>query len=358
MPSPCNNVNVFPIKVSQLVRYSNLDGDDLLLTVESGSSLLSRRSTVNDLKNSLGRLTGSYSGSFTGSFKGEASGSFSGSYWGRVISKNTKATGSFSGSHWGSLVSKNTKATGSFSGSHWGSLVSKNTVSSGSFSGSYWGRVVSKNTKATGSFSGTNSKLSGSFSGSYLGSLVSKNAKITGSFRGVNNITNFRGTGKNVSVNATSSYSVYTVSSSYAQTASYMPGGGAELFTNASYVQKNPGAGIPSNTGTSNTFGSIVVPTGKTLKWFKIEGSFNVSENNGVQLNGVSLNGTLVSTNVYSSWGWTKGYYYNPDSGDIITHFTIEGAPPSAVTTGTIPVVVHTTNIGTNTCNGYAVGYF
>ena len=125
MPSPCNNVSLYPIKVSQLVRYSNLDGGDILLTVESGSSLLSRHSTVNDLKVSMGKLTGSYSGSFTGSFLGVSSGSFSGSYWGKVISKNTKATGSFSGSHWGSLVSKNTKATGSFSGSHWGSLVSK-----------------------------------------------------------------------------------------------------------------------------------------------------------------------------------------------------------------------------------------
>jgi hypothetical protein len=101
MPLPCNNVSVTPIKVSQLVRYSNLDGGDILLTVESGSLLWSRRSTVNDLKVSMGKLTGSYSGSFTGSFKGKSSGSFSGSYWGKIISKNASASGSFSGSFYG-----------------------------------------------------------------------------------------------------------------------------------------------------------------------------------------------------------------------------------------------------------------
>jgi hypothetical protein len=252
MPLPCNNVRVTPIKVSQLVRYSNLDGGDILLTVESGSLLWSRRSTVNDLKVSMGKLTGSYSGSFTGSFVGVSSGSFSGSYWGKITSKNVKATGSFSGSHWGSLISKNTKATGSFSGSYWGDIVSKNIKATGSFSGSYWGDIVSKNikatgsfngannklsgsfsgsywgsinsknAKATGSFSGTNNKLSGSFSGSYFGKVVSKNSLLTGSFRGIDNITNFKNTGKKVSFNGTSSYAV---SSSYAQTASLITSG-------------------------------------------------------------------------------------------------------------------------------------
>ncbi len=379
MPLPCNNVSVTPIKVSQLVRYSNLDGGDILLTVESGSSLLSRHSTVNDLKVSMGKLTGSYSGSFTGSFVGVASGSFSGSYWGKVISKNTiasgsfsgsywgrliskntKATGSFSGSHWGSLISKNTKATGSFSGSYWGKVVSKNTVATGSFSGSHWGSLISKNTKATGSFSGTNNKLSGSFSGSYWGSLISKNTKVTGSFRGVNNITNFRGSGKNVSVNATSSYSVYSVSSSYAQTASYLTGTsvGGDIFANASYDQKT-GAGNPVQSGTANTFGSIGA-VGKKIKWFKIEGSFGVSENNSVTLNGVTFNGTLLDPSlgytIYSSWGWQKGYSYDPDNGDIRTHFTIEGAPPAGYTSGTAILIVYAA--GSYNFQGYAVGYY
>jgi hypothetical protein len=248
MASPCNTLNVVPIKVSRLVRYSNIDTNDFFLTVESGSGLFSRRSTFGDVVSSLGNVTGSYSGSFSGSHYGSlvskntnasgsfsgshygslvskntnASGSFSGSYWGRVISKNTNASGSFSGSHYGSLVSKNTNASGSFSGSHYGSLVSKNTNASGSFSGSHYGSLVSKNTKATGSFSGVNNKLSGSFSGSSFGRIVSKNGLITGSFRGIDNITNFKGTGKKVSFNGTASYSI---SSSHATTSSYVVGG-------------------------------------------------------------------------------------------------------------------------------------
>jgi hypothetical protein len=55
MPSPCNNLNVVPIKVSKLVRYQNLDANDFFLTVESGSSLTSRRSTLADLKNALNK---------------------------------------------------------------------------------------------------------------------------------------------------------------------------------------------------------------------------------------------------------------------------------------------------------------
>jgi hypothetical protein len=310
MPLPCNNVSVTPIKVSQLVRYSNLDGDDLLLTVQSGSSLWSRRSTINDLKSSLGRLTGSYSGSFTGSFKGKSSGSFSGSYWGRILSKNTVATGSFSGSYWGRILSKNTVASGSFSGSHYGSLVSKNikatgsfrgsivstntvasgsfsgshygsllskntkatgsfrgsivstnTVASGSFSGSYWGRILSKNTKATGSFSGShygsliskNTKATGSFSGSHYGKVIGSNGSlITGSFRGIDNITNFKGTGKKVSFNGTASYAV---SSSYALTASSLSllgsGTGSPLaFAHASFGA----AGSPNPAGLISSF--------------------------------------------------------------------------------------------------------
>lgn len=419
MPLPCNNVNVFPIKVSQLVRYSNLDGNDILLTVESGSSLLSRHSTINDLKNSLGRLTGSYSGSFTGSFKGEASGSFSGSYWGSVVSKNTKASGSFSGSYWGNIISKNTKATGSFSGSHygkviskntiasgsfsgsywgritsknalltgsfsgshygniiskntkasgsfsgshWGSIISKNTIASGSFSGSYWGSVISKNTKATGSFKGsivsTNTNASGSFSGSYWGRLISKNSKITGSFKGIDNILNFKGTGKKVSVNATSSYAV---SSSYSLTASYIgASGGGDIFANA-YYNNTAAIGTPSSVGTSRSFSQIIVPTGKKLKWFKMQGSFQVPEEQGFKLNGVSFNGTLVSTNIYSSWGWGKQIYFNPDSGNIIVSFTIEGAPPVGIDTGTISVAIYDEWFPygpTVELLGYVVGYF
>jgi hypothetical protein len=532
MPSPCNNLNVVPIKVSKLVRYQNLDANDFFLTVESGSSLTSRRSTLADLKNALNKLTGSYtgsflgrfSGSFTGSFKGKLSGSFSGSHYGKFIGKNASVSGSFSGSFYGitnfsktssyllQTTQNTTKGVGYFDGTRLisapGLLFDNNTsgvkslsVSSslpfnylnvasrgltsggvqynqaaislfnlnsseaypnrdgwtifsnrsgsltfttpiGSYeisnssvvsratageaiiygmvqrrNGFYFWPYMTNNTPSrdgaigigvqppnepTGSFDkylraklqinmfsgsgegpwsipatvenratailvnyGSGSTTTGftktffvSGSGNtYIHGKLNVNRGVTGSFRGVDNITNFKGTGKKVSYNGTSSYSVSSSYSILASTASYISTGGGDIFANAYYVQKT-GGGTPVSTGTANTFGNIVVPAGKTLKWFKIEGSFNVSENNGVTLNGVSLGGTLVSSNVYSSWGWQKGYYYNPDSGDIITHFTIEGIPPAAVTTGTISVVVHTTNVGSNTCNGYAVGYF
>jgi hypothetical protein len=308
MPLPCNNVRVTPIKVSQLVRYSNLDGGDILLTVESGSLLWSRRSTVNDLKVSMGKLTGSYSGSFTGSFKGKSSGSFSGSYWGKVISKNTKATGSFSGSHWGSLISKNTNATGSFSGSYWGSIVSKNTkatgsfrgsivsvntIASGSFSGSYWGRILSKNTVASGSFSGSNyGKLfsknaiaSGSFSGSHYGKVIGANGSlVTGSFRGIDNITNFNGTGKKVSFNGTASYAI---SSSYVS-------GPARLFN--VYTRPSQTTGTPPTDITV----SVTKPSSATWYDFEIFLSSNARTDNGLSLEGkINFNtGIIAGTSV------------------------------------------------------------
>ena len=94
MPSPCNNVSLTPIKVSQLVRYKNIDSNDFFLTIESGSSLYSRRSTFGDLVDALGTVTGSYSGSFTGSFNGvksKISGSFSGSFYGTSIFSKTSS---------------------------------------------------------------------------------------------------------------------------------------------------------------------------------------------------------------------------------------------------------------------------
>lgn len=183
----------YPIKVSQLARYQNIDLNDFLLVIESGSANYSRRSNIADLIKSFKLFpTGSYSGSFSGSFNGKVlsknvnlSGALSGSYLGSVFSKNTIASGSFSGSHYGKLVSKNSKATGSFKGTFFGDLY-------GFVSGSIQGSFISKNTKATGSFSGSlygnlfskNTIATGSFSGSYYGKLVSKNSKATGSFSG------------------------------------------------------------------------------------------------------------------------------------------------------------------------------
>ena len=320
MASPCNNLTLVPIKVSKLVRYKNLDINDIFLTIESGSKLYSRRSTFGDLVLAFGTVTGSFTGSFSGSFKGKSSGSFSGSYFGSVVSKNTKSSGSFSGSYFGSVISKNTKSSGSFSGSYFGSVISKNTKASGSFSGSYFGsvtskntkasgsfsgnnsklsgsfsgsyfgRVTSKNTKATGSFSGNNSKLSGSFSGSYFGRVVSKNSLITGSFRGVDNITNFKNTGKKVSFNGTASYAV---SSSYAATASFISGPARlyHVYTRPTEVLGTPPANITL---------SVTKPSSATWYDFEIFLSQTAATNDGLQLQGnINFNtGVITGTSV------------------------------------------------------------
>lgn len=137
MPSPCNNLNVVPIKVSKLVRYQNLDANDFFLTVESGSSLTSRRSTLADLKNALNKLTGSYTGSFLGRFSGSFTGSFKG-----------KLSGSFSGSHYGKFIGKNASVSGSFSGSFYGITTRSQTAS-------YLLQTNQNTTKGIGYYDGT-----------------------------------------------------------------------------------------------------------------------------------------------------------------------------------------------------------
>lgn len=534
MPLPCNNVSVFPVKVSQLVRYSNLDGGDLLLTVESGSSLLSRHSTINDLKKSLGRLTGSYSGSFTGSFKGISSGSFSGSYWGRVISKNTKASGSFSGSFYGlSNFSKTssylrqtnqntTNGVGYYDGTRltsapgltfqsnvggykilnissslpfnflniasrgltsggtkynqagiglfnynssepyptydsWtllsatsGSLTfiapigsnafSSSTIKAQSTTGECYGMVQRRNgfyfwpymasntpsrdgavgigvqppEEATGSFSkylraklqinmfsgsgegpwtvpatvenratailvnygsgSTNTGFTPTFyvsssGNTYIHGKLNVNRGITGSFRGIDNILNFKGTGKKVSVNATSSYAVsssYAVTSSFAnqaKSASYIAEGGLIFSNNLinSYTST-----VPTATGVDYQIGTLTVPAGKTLKWFRIEGSAGTYESQGFYLYGLKIGSTLITSNVYSSWGW--GNYLssaNESDGDFTTRsqFTIEGKPTSGTNTGTLTFYINGTagqTVGYRGSGiyGYVVGYY
>jgi len=390
-----------------------LDGDDLLLTVQSGSSLWSRRSTINDLKSSLGRLTGSYSGSFTGSFKGISSGSFSGSYWGKVISKNTVASGSFSGSYWGRILSKNTKASGSFSGSfkgkssgsfsgsHYGSLISKNTVASGSFSGSYWGRILSKNTVASGSFSGSfKGKASGSFSGSHYGSLISKNTKasgsfsgsfkgkasgsfsgsywgrilskntvasgsfsgshygkvigskgslITGSFRGIDNITNFRGTGKKVSFNGTASYSI---SSSYV-------GGPARLFN--VYTRPSQTTGTPPTDITV----SVTKPSSATWCDFEIFLSSNARTNDGMILEGkINFNtGIIAGTSVseqYDAGTSSPNILPSTGTGNVLQQWQGTVDNDSCLCrwehTGLVPSVISSTNTISFICGVNVIG--
>ena len=94
----------------------------------------------------------------------------------------------------------------------------------------------------------------------YIHGKLNVNRGVTGSFRGINNITNFRGTGKSVSVNATSSYSVYAVSSSYAQTASYLNipsnGGSPIAFAFASWTG-TAGGGTSVTPLSSYNIGSI-----------------------------------------------------------------------------------------------------
>jgi hypothetical protein len=92
MSTPCNSLNVQLIKVSKLASYSSLKGRDIILTIQSGSSLYSRKSTLNDLISFFARNpSGSYSGSFSGSFKGKASGSFSGSFYGTATRSQTSS---------------------------------------------------------------------------------------------------------------------------------------------------------------------------------------------------------------------------------------------------------------------------
>jgi hypothetical protein len=92
MSTPCNSLNVQLIKVSKLASYSALKGRDIILTIQSGSSLYSRKSTLNNLASFVfNHPSGSYSGSFSGSFKGKASGSFSGSFYGTATRSLTSS---------------------------------------------------------------------------------------------------------------------------------------------------------------------------------------------------------------------------------------------------------------------------
>jgi hypothetical protein len=92
MSTPCNSLNVQLIKVSKLASYSALKGRDIILTIQSGSSLYSRKSTINNIASFVfNHPSGSYSGSFSGSFKGKASGSFSGSFYGTATRSLTSS---------------------------------------------------------------------------------------------------------------------------------------------------------------------------------------------------------------------------------------------------------------------------
>lgn len=281
---------IHPVKITQLSRYSNITGNDILLVVQSGSILYSKQTSISDVVEFFNKTSGSYSGSFTGSFKGEANGYFSGSLYGSVISKNTIATGNFSGSLQGSLISKNIEMSGAMSGSFYGTDGNiTDLIATGSVSGSIRGKLTannadltgsikqsnlfgslkSKNAEISGALSGTKFSGSligrgciatGSFNGYMYGSLVSRNAQITGSYegaiyadyfsgtgsydgqaslQGINNISDYNNTGIAVSYVGTASY---CVSASIAEVAKESLG----IYLNSTYKQISS----PPTTGT------------------------------------------------------------------------------------------------------------
>lgn len=140
MSSPCNTLNVQQIKVSDLVSYSSLKTNDLLLVIESGSlgTYYSRKSQISSLVSLM--HTGSFTGSFVGLHLGSAklTGSLNGNLKGN-FSGSGKITGSFTGSTRG--ISYTTGSmTGSFKGKLSGSFNGNlKGVTSGSTSGSHYG---------------------------------------------------------------------------------------------------------------------------------------------------------------------------------------------------------------------------
>jgi hypothetical protein len=123
MPT-CNELNLQTFRVSNLDTYSDLDGDDLILVIESGSGLFSRKTTVDSLVSYVidSGLTGSYTGSFSGSadLHGEFSGGLSGSFYG-TSSHAVSASYALSASH---MVTSSYSVTSSYA------LSSSHAVSS------------------------------------------------------------------------------------------------------------------------------------------------------------------------------------------------------------------------------------
>ena len=93
----CDNLTIKNFRVSELDSYTNIDNDDFILVIESGSLLYSRKTTFASLSNYFlnSGLTGSYTGSFTGSAS-ELSGVFSGSLFGTSSYSNNSTSASYS----------------------------------------------------------------------------------------------------------------------------------------------------------------------------------------------------------------------------------------------------------------------
>jgi hypothetical protein len=98
MASLCNTLNIQTLKMSSLSSYTNIDGTDIFMIIESGSALYSRKTTAADVASYVinSGLSGSYTGSFSGS--GVLHGTFSGSTYG-TSSHAVTASHALSASH-------------------------------------------------------------------------------------------------------------------------------------------------------------------------------------------------------------------------------------------------------------------
>ena len=83
-----------------------------------------------------------------------------------------------------------------------------------------------------------------------------------------------------------------------------------------------------------------------------------------IYLFGVEINATLITNDVYSSWGWNN---YSGQGNEATNtygsrnHFTIEGKPTSSTNSGTLNFFVYATGGQSgphNRFSGYVVGYY
>jgi hypothetical protein len=380
---------LYPTKISQLSSRTEISSDDVLLVINSGSNSYSVKTEISDIVNYFNVTTGSYSGSFTGSFKGEASGAFNGNLEGSFISKNAIASGSFSGSLQGSLISKNAAltgvmsgsffatggniddliATGSVSGSIKGNLLARNADLTGSIIGSrLYGSLRSKNAEISGALSGSgfsgsligsNCSATGSFFGSFNGNLYTSNSEITGTyqgsvyaeyfngsgsfygtgaFTGIDNINDYRGTGYPVSFVGTSSRSV---NSYYTDFADFAPSAISQtVYSRAIAVNANDGKTVTL---------SITKPTEGT--WYELEVNIDAqqcrsSRTNYWEVRWNDSSGTLLSdayesspisgsgTGTLDQWAGTRS-----DNDDLVYyHHHIQDVPDSTKNNNTLTI--------------------
>lgn len=272
-----------------------------------------------------------FSGSNEGTFPGGCTGienkqiAILVNYGSGSIGYSTKFYVSASGNTYvGGKLTVNQGITSSFSGSHFGSLISKNLKASGSFSGSGYGRFIGKN------------------------------SLMSGSFRGLNNISNFRNTGKSVSFNGTSSYSVFGVTSSYAVTSSYSYAND-RIPVFGRFLTDLTGLTLSSSTFTTTPV-TISMPSGYT-KWdeFDLDVTIGVDDNNsGGDIQGQLQYGDGVNLTISSTSGTgnsTQKYYIN-NSDDVVVakwrHMGIVGSSYNTAGTLSFKTLLTITNTSVN----------